>query len=86
MLVTATLDSGHIYDLDPVTSSYEPSHDKTNTMTVRPAKTQSGCTLRSDWASAQQWTQAFFMRTAKTLIQGRSESSLSAHAILLVLS
>ena len=47
------------------------------------------------WASAQsdqsRWTQAFFMRTAKTLIRlggcpGWPESSLGAHAILLVLS
>ena len=59
--------------------------------------------LRSAWASAQSdqslhcalngypRTQAFFMRTAKTLIRlggcpGWSESSLGAHVILLVLS
>ena len=59
---------------------YEPSHDKTNKMTVRPAKTQISL-----------GTQAFFMRTVKTLIRlggcpGWSESSLGAHATLLVLS
>ena len=41
--------------------------------------------LRSTWASAQLRTQAFFMRTAKTLIRlgecpGWSESSLGAHS------
>ena len=70
---------------------FEPWHDKTNKMSVRPAKT------RSAWASAQSdqslrcalngylRTQCFFMRTAKILIKlggrpGWSESSLGAHS------
>ena len=69
---------------------YEPPHDKTNKMTVRPAKTQISLGIRPIWSESSlcaQWllrTQAFFMRSAKTLI--RSESSLGVHAILLVLS
>ena len=73
---------------------YEPFHDKPTKWLCAQGK------LRSAWACAQSdqslrfvltgWlrTQAFFMRTAKTLIRlgrcpGWSESSLGAHAILL---
>ena len=73
---------------------YEPPHDKTNKMTVRPAKTQISLGIRPVWSESSlcaQWklrTQAFFMRTAKTLggCPGWSESSLGAHVIWLVLS
>ena len=46
---------------------------------------------QNNWLTIEQLTKAFFMRTAKTLIRpggcpGWSESSLGAHAILLVLS
>ena len=75
----------------------EPPPDKTNKITVRPAKTQISLGIRPVWSETSlcaQWvvrTQAFFMRTAKTLIglggcPGWSESSLSTHTILLVLT
>ena len=64
---------------------------------VRPAKTQISLGIRPVWSeyrcalSGYVRTQAFFIRTAKTLIRlgrctGWSESSLGAHAIMLVLS
>ena len=74
-------------------SIYEPPHDKTNKMTVGPAKIQISLSIRPVWSESSlcvQWvatlrTQAFFMRTAKTLIRlggcpGWSESSLGAHS------
>ena len=75
----------------------EPSHDKTNKMIVRPAKTQISLGFRPVWSESSNAlngylrTQAFFMRSSKTLIRlggcpGWSKSSLGAKAILLVLS
>ena len=68
----------------------EPPHDKTNKMTVPPAKTPINLGIRPVWSVfAVLRTQAFFMRTAKTDqtgCPGWSESLLGAHAILLVLS
>ena len=74
-------------------SLYEPLHDKTNKMTVRPAKTQ------ITWASAQsslcgQWVAndpRVLQAEQRRLIRlggcpGWSESSLGAQIILLVLS
>ena len=63
-------------------------------MSLRPAKTQSSLGIHPIWSDSSlcaQWVakdQAFFMRTAKTLIRlrgcpGWSESLLGAHAILL---
>ena len=74
---------------------YEPPHDKTNKMTVRPAKTQISLGIRPVWSESllcAQWVAKdpmFVHATAKTLIRlggcpGWSESSLGAHAILLV--
>ena len=48
-----------MYMYDHVNVSYEPRHDKTNKVTVRPAKTQIRLGIY----------QAFFMRTAETLIR-----------------
>ena len=73
---------------------FEPHHDKTNKITVRPAKTQISLGIRpvlSVFAVRSidsLRTQAFFMRTAKTLIRlcgcpGWFESSLGAHVTLL---
>ena len=61
---------------------------------VRPAKTQLSLGIRPIWSESLLCalrTQGFFMRTVRTLIRldgcpGWSESSLGAHAILLVLS
>ena len=76
---------------------YEPLRDKTNKMTVAQrrlrsawASAQSDQSLRCTLNGLLR-TQALFMRTANTLIRlggcpGWSESSLGAHAILLVLS
>ena len=56
------------------TRAYEPPRDKTNKMTVRPAKTQISLGIRPVWSESSlcvQWVaraQGFFMRTAKTLI------------------
>ena len=50
---------------------YEPRHDKTNKVSVRPAKTQISLGIRPVWSESSlcaQWV-AFFMRTAKTLIR-----------------
>ena len=66
------------------TVRYEPPHDKTNKMTVRPAKTQISLGIRPgrlESSLCAQWV--FFMRTAKTLIRldecpGWSESLPSA--------
>ena len=74
-------------------NTIEPQHDKTNKLSVRPAKTQINLGIRPVWSEyllCAQWiAKAFFMWTAKTLIRlggcpGWSESSLGAHAILLV--
>ena len=67
-----------------------PPDDKTNKMSVRPAKTQSDQSLRCP-PEESLGTKLPFERTAKTLIRlggcpGWSESSLDAHATLLVLS
>ena len=70
------------------------AHDKTNKMTCASSEDsdqpQADQRLRCA-LNGYRRTQAFFMRTAKTLIRlggrsGWSESSLGAHAILLVLS
>ena len=72
---------------------FEPPHDKTNKMTVRPAKTQINLGIRPVWSESllcAQWVTkdpSFLMRTTKSLIRqggcpGWSESSLGAHAIL----
>ena len=48
----------------------EPPHDKTNKMTVRPAKTQTSLGIRpvcSDSSLCAQRTQSFFMQTGKTV-------------------
>ena len=71
---------------------YEPRHDKTNKMSVRPAKTQISLGVLPVWSESSlctQWVakaQCFFKRTAKTLIRlgacsGWSESSLGAHSL-----
>ena len=76
---------------------FEPPRGKTNKMTVRPAKTPISLGIRpvrSESSLCAQWVAkdpCFFMRTAKALIRlggclGWSESSLGAHAILLILS
>ena len=70
-------------------SSNEPRHDKTNKMSVRPAKTQISLGIRPVWSESSlcaQWVAkdpSFLMRTAKTLIRlggcpGWSESSMGA--------
>ena len=69
----------------------EPRHDKTNKLSVRPAKTQISLGIRPVWSESSlcaHWVakdQAFFMRTTKTLIRqggcpGWSESSRGAHS------
>ena len=83
-----------------LTKLIELPHDKTNKMTVLPVKTRISLGIRPVWLESSLcaklmakwlWTQAFFMRTAKTPIRlggcpHWSKSSLGAHAILLVLS
>ena len=52
-----------------ISFKYEPRHDKPNKMSVPPAKTQISLGIRPVWSESSrcaQWTQAFFMRTAKT--------------------
>ena len=69
----------------------EPQHDKTNNVSVRPAKTQISLGIRPVWSesSLSAWRKlgslAPMKRTAKTLIRlggcpGWSESSLGAHS------
>ena len=69
----------------------EPQHDKTNKVSVRPAKTQISLGIRPVWSesSLSAWRKlgslAPMKRTAKTLIRlggcpGWSESSLGAHS------
>ena len=75
---------------------YEIWHDKTNKMSVRPAKTLISMGIRPVWSESQSlsaWRKPWVPteRTAKTLIRlggcpGWSESSLGAHSFLLVLS
>ena len=71
---------------------YEPRHDKTNKMSVRPAKTQISLSIRPVWSAFSlcvQWVakdQRFFMRITKTLIRlagcpGWPESSLGAQSL-----
>ena len=83
--------------LNSIVNLNEPHRDKTNKMvcapsenTDRPGHPHNLISLRYA-LSGKLRTLAFFMRTAKTLIRlggcpDRSESSLGAHAILLVLS
>ena len=78
-------------------NSFEPPRDKTNKMTVRPAKTQISLGIRPvcSESSLSAWRKLGFLAThwahSETLIRlggcpGWSESSQGAHAILLVLS
>ena len=71
---------------------YEPRHDKTNKMSVCPAKTQISLGIRPVDQSlrcalnGKLRTQGFFVQTANTLIRlggcsGWSESSLDAHSL-----
>ena len=70
-------------------STFEPHHEETNKMTVRPAKTQISLGIRPVWSESLLCAQCvaedpnFFMGTAKTLIRlggcpGWSESLLVA--------
>ena len=71
----------------------EPPQDKTNKMTVRPVNSSALASAQSDQSlccafNGKLRTQAFSMRTAKTLIRlggcpGWSESLLGAHAIFI---
>ena len=62
---------------------YEPPHDKTNKMTLRPAKTQISLGIRPVWSVfAVRMKQAWVLSGCPDW----SESSLGAHTILLVLS
>ena len=72
---------------------FEPPRDKTNNVAVRPAKTQISLCTRPVWsesALSAQWVAkdpSFLHAQSKVSGQtGWSESSLGAHAILLVLS
>ena len=77
---------------------YEPPHDKTNKTNVRPAKTQITLGIRPVWSESSlcaQWVAKdprFLHADSEDSDQtgrnfpGWSESSLGAHAILLVLS
>ena len=91
-----------------VLRNYEPPHDKTNKMTVRPAKTQISLDIRPVWSESSLCVQlvakdpSFLHADSEDSDQtgrmprlilirlgrcpGWSESSLGAHAILLVLS
>ena len=72
---------------------YEPRHDKTNKVTVRPAKTQIGWRMDAQADLSLRWVHEESLgpylpieRTAKTLIRlggfpGRSESSLGAQSL-----
>ena len=71
---------------------FEPPHDKTNIVTMRPAKTQISLGVRPVWSESSlcaQWVakdQSFFMRTETTLIRlcgrpGWSESSQGAQSL-----
>ena len=67
------------------TMTNETWHDKTNKVTVRPGKSQISLGIRCALNGLLR-TQAFFMRTAKTLIRlggfpGWSETSLGAHSL-----
>ena len=69
----------------------EPRHDKTNKMSVRPAKTQISLGIRPVWSvfavrMKKAWVLRPIERTAKTLIRlggcpGWSESSLGAQSL-----
>ena len=63
-----------LYCLRTHNRRYEPRHDKTNKVTVRPAKTQISLGICRDQSlrcafNGQLRTPAFIMRTAKTLIR-----------------
>ena len=60
-------------------SFYEPPHDKTNKMTVRPAKTQISLGIRPFWSESSMCIQ--WVATTK-----RPKLSSCGHAILLDLS
>ena len=81
----------HLLDNKTSLLAFEPGHDKTNKMNVCPAKTQISLGIRPVWSvcavrSGELRAQAFFIRTAKTLIRlggcpGWSESSLGAQSV-----
>ena len=72
--------------------SYEPQHNKTNKMNVRPAKIQISLGIRPVWSvfavhSVGSWGPKASSSGQQRLIKlGWSESSLGTHATLLVLS
>ena len=89
--------TGKVGVLSIMTVAYEPQLDKTNKMTVRPAKTQISLGIRPVWSESSLCAQLvakdplFLHADSEDSDQtGRmpswSESSLGAHAILLVLS
>ena len=79
----------------PTVTKHEPPHDKTNKMTLRPAKTQINLGIHGcpGWSESYDKTNKMTLHPVKTQINlgihgcpGWSESSLGTHAILLVLS
>ena len=76
-----------------VASQFEQQHDKTNKITVRPAKTQISLGIRPVWSASSlyaQWVAKVSSCGQRRLwsdwANAQAESSLGAHAILLVLS
>ena len=63
--------------------TYEPTHDKTNKMTLRLAKIQISLGIRPIWSESSLCTH--LVAKSPSICPGWSESSLGAHAILLVL-
>ena len=66
--------------------TFEPPHDKTNKMTVRPANTQINLGICPVWSESSLCAQWVAKDGQRRLWSGWSESSLGEHAILLVLS
>ena len=78
--------SWEIWKIIPKLSSNEPPHDKTNKMTVRPAKTQINLGICPIWSEPSLCTQWVGKDPSFLHVDGWSESSLGTYAILLVLS
>ena len=75
--ITVLLIYSHYWSFYSKVHLHEPRHDKTNKVTVRPAKTQISVGIRPVWSDTLLCTQwvakdpSFFMRTAKTDETGR---------------
>ena len=73
----------HVSDRD--TKIYEPRHDKTNAMSVRPVKTQISLGIRPVWSefavrTKKPWVLGYPLSAQRRLWSDWAESSLGAHS------